>query len=548
MTWYKFDIWYQYMAGSSMFYHEQGFDEFWKPGGTTAAGIKEVQLSPKGKLVDRFLRVTAQEPDRGTALHAGRLPGRLRPRLGAVAVLAQLVQELSRPARPLPLRRPRDRCSKNISGPPIIRSARKSQKPITGTNEVYVPGVFGDIFDVIFAYPDVEEVAHHRHLSRGDRGRRHRADRGRGPTAGAVRAATAARCWWPTRHLTGPGRRGAGAAGDWAQPAEADGYRWLSDENDAAVAALPLPADHAEAARWRRRADGKAFCAAFDRGKGRLIYLSVPRGLGIDRQAVPVVARLLGPPDARPDAGRGRRRRGMDGQPHGDGLAGDAAQSGRPGEAAAGHHADRLSREPAGDDSSSACRSKTARDRLLADEPLTVEKNSEEKRRGEEFGAVSGVGGWRADRRVGMNLPIASDELPAPIACRPAMLFLRSIQTGSVDFQLVDAHASLRRDDAHCRGLHRCEAEAMSQVRMDMLGGDFRHVWGIFHRVDGMPALLGGRLIGARRRCCIEWCRSRPSDRRELGFSGGCGLPARPGSRFCSSESLLSRPKAMLSI
>ena len=35
MTWYKFDIWYQYMAGSSMFYHEQGFDEFWMPGGGT---------------------------------------------------------------------------------------------------------------------------------------------------------------------------------------------------------------------------------------------------------------------------------------------------------------------------------------------------------------------------------------------------------------------------------------------------------------------------------------------------------------------------------
>ena len=40
MTWYKFDIWYQYMAGSAMFYHEQGFDEYWKPGGTTVAGEK----------------------------------------------------------------------------------------------------------------------------------------------------------------------------------------------------------------------------------------------------------------------------------------------------------------------------------------------------------------------------------------------------------------------------------------------------------------------------------------------------------------------------
>src|SRR5262249_29179298 len=34
-------------------------------------------------------------------------------------------------------------------------------------------------------------------------------------------------------------------------------------------------------------------CAAFDRGKGRLIYLAVPRGLGIDRNLLPVVPRLM---------------------------------------------------------------------------------------------------------------------------------------------------------------------------------------------------------------------------------------------------------------
>src|SRR5262249_37728243 len=33
---------------------------------------------------------------------------------------------------------------------------RESEKPMTGTNEVFVPGVFGDIFDVICAYPDVK--------------------------------------------------------------------------------------------------------------------------------------------------------------------------------------------------------------------------------------------------------------------------------------------------------------------------------------------------------------------------------------------------------
>jgi hypothetical protein len=32
----------------------------------------------------------------------------------------------------------------------------RSEEPITATNEVYVPGLFGDIFDVIYAYPDVK--------------------------------------------------------------------------------------------------------------------------------------------------------------------------------------------------------------------------------------------------------------------------------------------------------------------------------------------------------------------------------------------------------
>ena len=46
MTWYKFDIWYQFMAVSGIFYHEQGFDEFWKPGGPTRPGRTAVTPPP----------------------------------------------------------------------------------------------------------------------------------------------------------------------------------------------------------------------------------------------------------------------------------------------------------------------------------------------------------------------------------------------------------------------------------------------------------------------------------------------------------------------
>lgn len=156
MTWYKFDIWYQYMAGSSLFYHEQGFDEFWKPGGTSAAGLRDIQLSPKGQLVDRFLRLTAQEPDRG------------QPYTPVAFLLDYAHGWEPSPYWPNSFKNIHNHSDRwrfgdheamlheyfNTAFYPI---GPESTKPITGTNEVYVPGVFGDIFDVIFAYPDVKK-------------------------------------------------------------------------------------------------------------------------------------------------------------------------------------------------------------------------------------------------------------------------------------------------------------------------------------------------------------------------------------------------------
>ena len=144
MTWYKFDIWYQYMAGASMFYHEQGFDEYWKPGGTTVAGIKEVQLSPKGKLVDRFLRTTASEPDRGSPFTP-------------IAFLVDYAHGWE-PAPFWPnsfknlhehqdrfLYGDHERMLEEYFWTAYYPIGPESEKPMTATNEVFVPAVFGDI-------------------------------------------------------------------------------------------------------------------------------------------------------------------------------------------------------------------------------------------------------------------------------------------------------------------------------------------------------------------------------------------------------------------
>jgi hypothetical protein len=311
MTWYKMDLWYQYMAGASMFYHEQGFDEYWQPGGTTAAGVHDIELSPKGKLVDRFLRATAKEPERGVPITP-------------VAFLVDFAHGWEpAPFWPNSFKNWHGHSDRFLHSDheqmleqyfwnayhPIVAS---SEQPMTATSEVYVPGVFGDIFDVIYAYPDVSKwttidsypvvvVTGEIDLTEAE-GVRLAEYVQRGGTL--VVAAN---------HLTGPGVAQLQLPST-TEVKESDGYRWLArDEHDEQKGNQKevdlgesllhrsqrfryLPWAQKDLPGMRKLAttnDGDLFCGAIDRGEGRLIYLSVPHGLGIDRQSHPVVTRLI---------------------------------------------------------------------------------------------------------------------------------------------------------------------------------------------------------------------------------------------------------------
>jgi hypothetical protein len=183
---------------------------------------------------------------------------------------------------------------------------------MTATSEVYVPGVFGDIFDVIYAYPDVSKwttidsypvvvVTGEIDLTEAE-GVRLAEYVQRGGTL--VVAAN---------HLTGPGVAQLQLPST-TEVKESDGYRWLArDEHDEQKGNQKevdlgesllhrsqrfryLPWAQKDLPGMRKLAttnDGDLFCGAIDRGEGRLIYLSVPHGLGIDRQSHPVVTRLI---------------------------------------------------------------------------------------------------------------------------------------------------------------------------------------------------------------------------------------------------------------
>jgi hypothetical protein len=290
MTWYKMDIWYQYMCGASFFYHEQGFDEFWIPGGTSAAGIKEIQLSPKGNLVERFLRVTRDKTkDRGAPFTPvaflldyahGWEPSPFEP--------YAFCGHTKRPD--LTLYGLHEQMLKEYFWTAYYPIGPKSTEPITATNEVYVPGVFGDMFDVVFAYPDVKKwttlstypvviAAGEIELS-ADEGKRLAEYVQQGGTLIVA-----------DEHLSGPGA----AALELPQlgaSAEANAYTWEltgAKQNAQRFRYKPITGGTPLAT----TADGKVFCASFDRGAGRLIMLAVPRGLGIDRSAVPVLPQLF---------------------------------------------------------------------------------------------------------------------------------------------------------------------------------------------------------------------------------------------------------------
>ena len=276
-----------------MFYHEQGFDEFWKPGGTSAAGVREVQLSPKGKLVDRFLRVTAKHRDRGHPYTPvaflvdyahGWEPAPFWP--NSFKNWHQQ-QDRFRYGR-------HEKMLEEFFWTAFYPIGPESEKPITGTNEVYLPGVFGDIFDVIFAYPDASKwksidsypvviangeieltVAEGRRLSQYVQG------------GGTLLVGDG--------HLSGPGL--AELKLPTSEPyREASSYQWMDGKaphESPRFRYRAITFDPEQGRVLARAPNGDVFCAAIDRGKGRIVYLSVPHGLSISQRAVPAVARLI---------------------------------------------------------------------------------------------------------------------------------------------------------------------------------------------------------------------------------------------------------------
>ena len=157
LSWYRKSYYLYYMSGASAIYLEQGFDQFFKPG----PGEHPFQLNPLGRITNEFVRFAEKHPDRGTPYTP--IAFLLDPAHGwEMTDYPQWVFGVS------PIGH-NDRALRELFGAAYYPGLVREGEPASGERQAFVPGVFGNIFDVLVATRDagVAPVRHHTQDARG---------------------------------------------------------------------------------------------------------------------------------------------------------------------------------------------------------------------------------------------------------------------------------------------------------------------------------------------------------------------------------------------
>jgi len=139
LSWYRKSYYLYYMAGTSAIYLEQGQDQFFKPG----PGDHPFQLNPLGRITDEFMRFAEKHPERGTPYTP--IAFLLDPAHGfEMTDYPQWPFEVSQIDRS-------DRALRELFGVAYYPGLVVEGEPAIADRQPFVPGVFGDIFDVLTA-------------------------------------------------------------------------------------------------------------------------------------------------------------------------------------------------------------------------------------------------------------------------------------------------------------------------------------------------------------------------------------------------------------
>jgi hypothetical protein len=141
LSWYRKSYYLYYMSGASAIYLEQGFDQFFKPG----PGEHPFQLNPLGRITEEFIHFAEEHPDPGIPYTP--IAFLLDPAHGwDMTDYPQWPFEVSQINRS-------DRALRELFGAAFYPGPVREGEPASGERQAFVPGIFGNIFDVLVASP-----------------------------------------------------------------------------------------------------------------------------------------------------------------------------------------------------------------------------------------------------------------------------------------------------------------------------------------------------------------------------------------------------------
>jgi hypothetical protein len=141
LSWYRKSYYLYYMSGASAIYLEQGFDQFFKPG----PGEHPFQLNPLGRITEEFVRFAEKHTDPGKPYTP--IAFLLDPAHGwEMTDYPQWPFEVSQISRS-------DRALRELFGAAYYPGPVREGEPASGDRQAFVPGIFGNIFDVLVASP-----------------------------------------------------------------------------------------------------------------------------------------------------------------------------------------------------------------------------------------------------------------------------------------------------------------------------------------------------------------------------------------------------------
>ncbi len=139
LSWYRKSYYFYYMSGAAAIYLEQGGDQFFKPG----PGEHEFQLNPLGKITEEFMRFAEKHPARGVPYTP--VAFLLDPAHGwDMTDYPQWPFQVSQISRG-------DLALRELFGAAYYPGLVKEGEPATADHQMFVNGIFGDIFDVLVA-------------------------------------------------------------------------------------------------------------------------------------------------------------------------------------------------------------------------------------------------------------------------------------------------------------------------------------------------------------------------------------------------------------